>query len=330
MAPRGSERTLLADIGGTNARFALLERGDVSAVESLVVSEHAGVAEAIGRFLHRRALRDGIAAAVLGVAGPVEDGRCRITNSGWMIDAAELCARLGCSSVTVLNDFEALGWSLPVLTPPDLRTLGPASPRNDATMLVLGPGTGFGTACLVVREGRAFVVASEAGHATLPAESAREAAIIDHVQRRFGHVSIERIVSGPGLENLYFAIAAIDGADVPARQSAEITEAAIARRCDISRAALETFCAMLGSVAGNLALTFRAEGGVYIGGGIAPRIVDVMASSEFRARFEAKGRYRAYLEAIPTHVIMRPDAVFVALRAFAESERLPGSGTPVP
>jgi glucokinase len=139
------------------------------------------------------------------------------------------------------------------------------------------------------------------------------------LRQRFGHVSVERAISGPGLENLYQTIAALDDARVPARNPNEITEAAIAGSCPTSRLALEAFCAMLGTVAGNLALAFGARGGVYIAGGIAPRIADFLARSEFRERFEAKGRFRSYLSAVPTRIIMHPYPTFVGLKALSEA-----------
>ena len=153
----------------------------------------------------------------------------------------------------------------------------------------------------------------------MPGTSAREDAIIEHLRGRFGHVSIERAVSGPGLENLYQAIAALDGLDVPARNPNDITNAALHENCGASRMALEMFCAMLGTVAGNLALTFRAAGGVYIAGGIAPRIVEFLAASDFRARFESKGRFQKFLQRIPTSVIVHPYPSFPGLQALTET-----------
>jgi glucokinase len=153
----------------------------------------------------------------------------------------------------------------------------------------------------------------------LPGTSSREDAVIDWLRRRFGHASSERALSGGGLQNLYEAIAAVDGVGVPPRDAAAICGAAREASCAVSEAALAMFCAMLGTVAGNLALTFRARGGVFIAGGIVPRFADTLARSQFRARFEAKGRYRAYLEAIPTGIIMRPDSAFIGLQAFTES-----------
>jgi glucokinase len=185
-------------------------------------------------------------------------------------------------------------------------------------MAVLGPGTGLGVACLVPGSQGSIVIASEGGHATMAATSQREDAIVDYLRRQFGHVSAERVISGSGLENLYRAVVALDGIDAPQRNAAEITKAALDGDCSIARTALDLFCAMLGTIAGNVALTFGARGGVYIAGGIAPRLTEFMARSQFRARFEHKGRFRTYLEAIPSSVIVHPAATFLGLRSIAK------------
>jgi glucokinase len=313
-----TDQTLLADIGGTNARFALLADGALGPIEHVSVADHPDVGSAIARFLSRHAGGGAIAAATIGVAGPVENNRCQVLNSHWTVAGDELAAAFGFATVRVLNDFEALAWSLPLLTGDDLRAVGGGRALAGAPIAVIGPGTGLGAACFVPGD-HPMVIAAEAGHATLPGTSPREDAMIDWLRRRFGHASAERALSGGGLQNLYEAIAAVDGVSVPPRDAAAICAAAREASCAVSEAALAMFCAMLGTVAGNLALTFRARGGVHIAGGIVPRFADALARSEFRARFEAKGRYRAYLEAIPTSIIMRPDTAFIGLQAFTES-----------
>lgn len=316
----GFGRVLLADIGGTNARFALLNRGVIGPIERIKVAEHRESIEAIAAFLTPRMAGGEIGAAVLGVAGTVENNRCRVTNSGWTVDGGALQAAFGFKAIRLLNDFEALAWSLPTLTAADVYPIGGGRPIAGAPMLVIGPGTGFGAACLVSRDGSVVAIAAEAGHATLPGTSQRDDAVVDHLRRQFGHVSAERALSGSGLENLYGALAAIDRISVPPRDATAITQAALEGSCSISRAALDMFCAMLGTVAGNLALTFCARGGVFIAGGIVPRFVDDVARSKFRECFEAKGRYRPYLEGILTSIILRPDATFVGLRAVFERQ----------
>jgi glucokinase len=312
-------RFLLGDIGGTNARFAVLTSQELGQIERVTVADYATVEDAIAAFLSRNGSSPDIVAAFLAVAGPANGNHCTIINSPWIVDGATLRASFGFSMVRLINDFEALALSLPRLTGSDLFSIGGGKTQSGEPILVLGPGTGFGAAALIQQDGRLVPIATEGGHATLPSSSQREDEIIAHLRQRFGHVSIERAVSGPGLENLYEAIVALDHLNAPTRNAIKITEAALTGDCTTSRIALETFCAMLGTVAGNFALTFRAGGGVYIAGGIAPLIADVLARSEFRARFDAKGRFRAYLERIPTNIIMCSDATFRGLKALAET-----------
>ena len=227
---------------------------------------------------------------------------------------------MGFATVRLLNDFEAIAWSLRKLEPGDIHPIGGGHAQPGAPMVVLGAGTGLGIAALLPGD-RDLVIATEGGHASLPANSDREDAVIALLRRQFGRVSAERTLSGPGLQNLYRSIAVLDHVDVPARSAAEITKAALAGTCPVSKAALDMFCSMLGTVAGDLALLFRARGGIYLAGGIVPRITDYVARSEFRARFEAKGRVRAYLETIPTSVILHRDPAFLGLVSIIERER---------
>lgn len=312
------EHVLLGDVGATNARFAFLSNGVVGPIKYFTVAEFPRFTDVVNAFLDCDGRPSPVRGAVLAVAGPVDDDRCVLTNCPWTIDARELRATFDLAKIHICNDFEAAALSLPYLTAPDLYRLGDGESVSGAPMAVLGPGTGLGVACLVPGSDSSIVIASEGGHATMAATSHREDAVIDYLRRQFGHVSAERVVSGAGLENLYRAVVAIDGIDAPKRDAAEITKAALDDACPIARMALDLFCAMLGTVAGNVALMFGARGGVYIAGGIAPRITDFMARSEFRSRFEHKGRFRSYLESIPSSIIVHPAATFVGLRTVAE------------
>jgi glucokinase len=317
-AADASDSVLLADIGGTNARFALMQRGKTGAIEHMKVADFPTATDAIESFVARHATGKQIAAAVLGVAGPVENNRIVFTNSAWTVDGNELRKHFGFGLVRLLNDFEALAWSLPELAPEDLVVCGGQQAAPGAPMLVLGPGTGFGASCLFPREGIPLAAVTEAGHATLPATSEREERVIGQLRQRFAHVSIERVLSGSGLVNLYAALAAVEGITAPDRDPAAITDAALDGSSELCRAALDMFCSLLGDVAGNLALTFCARGGVYIAGGIVPRFADHLIRSSFRTQFERKGRYESYLRNIPTCIIVRHDASFAGLKAFFE------------
>jgi glucokinase len=312
----GIDRALLADIGGTNARFALLHDGEIGPVEHVKVADYATVIDAITAFLARHGAATPPGAAILGIAGSITNNRVSLTNSVWTIDAAQLREVVGFEAVRLVNDFEAMAWSLPALDASDLVALGKQRAVADAPMLVVGPGTGFGVSCLIRQGATSYAVVTEAGHATLPATSEREQRVIEQMRRHFDHVSIERALSGSGLENLYEALAAVDGAGVPSRDAASITKAALDGSCSTSRAALDMFCCLLGAVCGNLALTFGARGGVFIAGGIVPRFVDDLVRSGFRKSSESKGRFESHLREIPISVIVRPDARFAGLKAF--------------
>jgi glucokinase len=323
------ERVLLADIGGTNARFALLDDGVIGAITHLKVADFPSSVDAVATFLSRHEAGGPAAAAVMDVAGPIENNRCALTNSHWIIDGAELKSRFNLRSAKLLNDFEAVGWSLPALQHADLFPLGGTQGVAGAPMLVIGPGTGFGAACYLPNEGRPAVAVTEAGHATLPVTTEREAQIVAKIREQLGHVSIERgALSGMGLEHLYRAIAALDGAAVAQRDAAAITQLALDGSCATSSATLDQFCTWLGAVAGNLALTFCARGGVFIAGGIPPRFPERVARSAFRKQFESKGRYDAYLRPIPAYIVTKPDISFLGLKSFFEADAAAGGRFP--
>jgi len=307
---------VLADVGGTNVRFAVLKDGVIGEVMRWPVREHKTFNDALTAFMDRQPERAQIKAALLAVAGVIQGERCDLTNNDWVVDGASLRARFGFATVRLVNDFEALAWSLPHLPRDHLLKIG-GGDAGYGPMLVCGPGTGLGVAAYVPEARGGFILRSEGGHATLPGASAREDAIIAHLRQSHGHVSAERVLSGPGLENLYRAIAAIDGSTVPERSAAEITQAAVEDRCPVCRAALDSFCELLGEVAGNLALVFRAEGGVFIAGGIVRHLRDYLPRTKFRVRFEAKGRFQSYLAPIPIYVIPRGDPAFIGLKALA-------------
>ncbi len=263
-----------------------------------------------------------IRAAIIAVAGAVQNGRCVLTNNSWVIDAAELSAAYGFSTAQLVNDFEAVAWSLPHIATEKLRQIGGRQSAAGAPLVALGPGTGFGMAINIPHAARPIVLSSEGGHATMAGSSSREDAVIGHLRQHLGHVSVERVLSGHGLENLYQALAALDGIVPRNRRAAEITRDGVDGSCATSRAAIDMFCAMLGTVAGNLALTLGAKGGVYIAGGVLRHLPDYFANSEFRTRFEDKGRLRHYLEPIPVYLILDDDVAFTGLRAVAEVDSL--------
>jgi glucokinase len=309
---------LLGDIGGTNARFALYDGHILGPVANRPVADFAGPVDAIQDVL---AGADGERPqqAILAVAGPVEDGYASLTNGCWRFVAADLRTMLDLEAVTLVNDFAAQAHAIPVLSEQDLVGVGGGRAVPAAPAAVIGPGTGLGVAGLIPSADGTAVIVTEGGHVTMAPADADESRLVDHLRASFGHVSAERVLCGAGLVNLYNAIARLDGGKVPERTPEEITQAALAGSCPTSVRTLETFCAMLGTVAGNLALSLGAKGGVYIAGGIVPRIIDQFVRSSFRTRFEAKGRFRGYLAAIPTKVVMHPNPALLGLTRLVDA-----------
>lgn len=321
MGASSRQPALLADIGGTNARFALLIEGEITREASLLVAVHAGPREAIEYFLSFLGEGERPRHAALAFAGPVEDGTAQLTNGAWEVSTAALRQAFGFGTLRLINDFAALAWALPALGPADVIAVGGGEAVADRPSAVLGPGTGLGVTAFLPGRAGGQVLTTEGGHVTMAPADRREAAVLDRLRDDFGHVSAERVLSGEGLENLYGAVIALDGLSAPARRDSEILKRGLAGDCPASVAALDLFCAMLGTVAGNLALSLGALGGVYIGGGIVPRFMEAFAASRFRERFEAKGRFRDYLARVPTRVIVHPRPAFLGLRNLIEQGR---------
>ncbi len=305
---------LVGDVGGTNARFALARMVDGRPVldhhESFPADRHPTFLKGVAAFLEGCAIKP--TGGVIAVAGPVTDGEIDLTNSPWRVSETEL-RTLGLNPVRLINDFEALAWGAPVVPDDMLASLGgPAEGEPHTAIAVLGPGTGFGVSALI-RDGRGGEMAmpSEGGHACFAPGDAVEDEILHILRRRYDRVSIERLICGPGLLNMHRALAEIDGRETHIDDPAQITTEALEDRDSHCGTTLARFCAILGAVAGDIALTTGARGGVYIAGGIAPRILPFLQGSPFRERFERKGRFRDYMAAIPTNVILHKHAALL-------------------
>lgn len=310
---------LVADIGGTNARIALADDGRYGRIYKYAVADFPRPADAIKAFLAETEPPHPPRKAVLAVAGPVEAGRGHLTNVEWQFDAQALARELDISCVRLVNDFVAVARALPLFTGADLYAIGGGEVLAGSPSVVVGPGTGLGVAALIPANDGSVVLSTEGGHASLAAANGRETGILAFLRDRFGHVSAERILSGPGLEALYEALQFVDGREpAPPPGADEITARALSGQCAASLATLKSFCAMLGGFAGDVALTMGARGGVYIAGGIPPRFPEFLAGSDFRERFEAKGRLHDWLANVPTFVVTHADPAFPGLVALLE------------
>jgi glucokinase len=299
---KGGLPWLVADVGGTNARFGWVEdpAHGVQQVKTLPVAQHASLGDAAHAYL--RGIGGRPRRAALAVATAVEGDQVDFTNSPWAFSRSALQQRLGVQALVVLNDFEALALSLPRLGPKQLSSDRPLS-NPQGTLAVIGPGTGLGVAGVRQTSSGWLALPGEGGHATLAPTDDFESELLRHVRLQFDHVSAERLLSGIGLPVLHGAVAAVLGQNVPALPPEAIVEQALSRSDAVCERTVAAFCALLGGFAGSVALTLGARGGVYIGGGIVPRLGQRFFESAFRERFEAKGRLRPYLQPVPTPVI---------------------------
>lgn len=303
---------LLADVGGTNARFALeLGPQHTEAVAVLPCAGHASLREAIGVYLagcgHEPAT---IRHAAIAIANPIDGDAVSMTNHHWSFSIAALQRELDLDTLLVVNDFTALAMALPHLDASQRLQVGGGSGVAGRTIGLVGAGTGLGVSGIVpAADGRWVALASEGGHASFAPADEAEDAILRQLRRVHGHVSNERLLSGAGLEAIYHTLCGdvLGAADISAR--------ALAASCSDCTRSVDVFCAVLGGVAGDVALTLGATGGMYIGGGIVPRLGRLFAASPFRARFEAKGRLAGYLARIPTYVITEEYPAFLGVSA---------------
>jgi len=314
-----AELALLADIGGTNTRFALSTGvGRIDALQVVHTGDFDGVEQAAGDYLAGVASGRRPGRAVLAVAGPVTGNRVRLTNADWDIDGDAVARTLGLGSVRLVNDFAAVARCLPLLGPADLDLIGAWNPEPRGACVAIGPGTGLGVAGLVPAGDNGWTpVPGEGGHVTLPALTDAEAAVLAVLRRRVDHVSAERVLSGIGLPALDAAIAVVDGA--PPRPDREPEAVLAAARGGEARArrAVGMFVDLLATVAGDLALTFGATGGVFLAGGMPHYLGEMFDHDRFRARFEAKGRSSVYLRRVPTAIIAHPQPGLLGLSALA-------------
>ena len=302
-------RSLAVDVGGTHIRFRLV--GDDVPPAPVHIIEAAAVAsfeQAVERWRERVAMHDAFDAIAVAAAGPVTAGRVRMTNLDWTLDARAIERACNARRCLLVNDVTAIAWALPSLDREDLRTLAAGSPDDGTARAVLAPGTGLGVSGLVPAAAGGFAaIEGEGGHRTLAAQNPREWAIVTALAERFGHASAERALSGPGIEAIWGAIAAIDGKRCEDdKTAAEIARDAFAGRDPIAVETIAAFTGFLGSVAGDLALTLGAQAGVYIAGGIVAGWGECFEDRRFLERFRAKGRFCAWLSAIPVHVVTHP------------------------
>jgi glucokinase len=323
----GRPWVLLADIGGTNARFALGDPGSgtISEQRTESVSAHPSFTSALQAYLAGVAGRGDWAAlpgdACLAVACPADRPVITFTNSDWVIDRQDVALTLRLRELHLINDFEAIGYAAAAFRDDDWVQLGGGEARVDRPIGVLGPGTGLGVCSVIPTGNGPSVFPGEGGHVDFAPVNEQEIQLLRLLLTRYRRVSAERLLSGAGLQNIYWALTEMRGALSRQPSPADISAAALADEDPVAVETLRVFCAVLGAVAGNLALTLGAGGGIYVAGGIVPRMLDFIRHSEFRERFLAKGRFRDYLNEIPTRIVTRPDPGLLGAFRFLQQQR---------
>jgi glucokinase len=305
---------LVGDVGGTHARFAIVE---ATGARPWRIHDRRDLAQpfatfndALRSYFAGASTRERPSAAVIAVAGPVSRGSARFTNRGWTLSEDDLRA-FGFRTALLINDFAALAFAVEILGDADLRTLGPElEGEPNSTISIVGAGTGFGVSYLARYSDRVVPVATEGGHIGFAPSDEAELAVLEALWQQSGRVSVERLLSGPGLETLYRTLEQIAGRSPAPRTAAEIAAGAAARDSGCE-AAIAMFGAIYGTVAGDIALAHGARGGVYLAGGIAQKIEPFLKAGLFRSRFESKGRLSPFVAAIPTRLIVNPDAALL-------------------
>lgn len=308
---------LIADIGGTNARFALtpirkvnadgslpLKEADLIAPEALDGASYATIADAIEAYLAGIADKyDRPEHAVMAIACPTDQDQITMTNHFWSFSVKELQAQLKLKSLAFINDYNAMANSIPQLDDEGLIKVGRGEAMAGKPIAVTGPGTGLGLAALAFSDHGPVTLETEGGHTHFAPTNLDELEVLSFLLTKFERVSQERLISGQGLENIYQALAHGEGKDLT-MEAKDISAAALAGSDELCLKALSMFCAVFGGYAGDVALAIGAKGGVYITGGIIPRFIEFFKSSEFRSRFESKGRLSGFVETIPTYVVV--------------------------
>jgi glucokinase len=309
---------LVADIGGTNARFAVLATpaSELIVFPTVQTAEFADPAAAIAALGLAGDLRP--RTAIMAVAGPVTSDKVQLTNSHWLVEPRRMIAELGLEKVILINDFEAQALALPAYRAADLESLGGGAPRPGAPMVVLGPGTGLGVAGMIHACGRWIPVPGEGGHVAMGPETEAEFRIWRHIDGVGEHIEAEHLVSGRGVLNVARACAAATGVACPYANPAAVTAAAAAGEA-LADEALTVFAGLLGRLAGDMALTFLAQGGVFITGGVSLHVARYLAGGAFRRAFENKAPHEKLVAAMPTWLVRHDRPALLGLSAFARA-----------
>lgn len=296
----------VADVGGTNIRLAVLESGKLTHIQKYLCADFDSIDAAILNYFDSQPTLE-FELGCIAIACPVAGDWVKMTNHTWAFSQQALKSKLGLKWLGVINDFAAVAHSLPVLDESQIIQLGDGERKNNGNIAVFGPGTGLGVEHLTMTQQGWQTLDGEGGHVDFAPCDENDVIVWRYLHKLHGRASAEEVMSGRGIVNIYNAFCADEGINASFTQASEITEAALNKTCPISLKTVKQFCRVMGSFAGNLALNLATTGGVFIGGGIALRLIDELSEGDFRACFEAKGQFAHYVKPIPTFLIAEPD-----------------------
>lgn len=307
----------VADVGGTNARIAQFRDGKLQDIRKYLCNDFDTIADALKAYFDEFPATRFIAGTIA-IACPVPGDWVKMTNHHWQFSIEALKGELGLQWLSVINDFTSVAHSLPVLDDEQKVQVGAGEAKPGANIAVFGPGTGLGVDHLTLTDKGWKALDGEGGHVDFAPQDDNDFAIWRYLKNKLGHVSAEEVLSGRGIVHIYQGLAADRNLEAKFSEPADITTNAVEGTCALCTDTLQQFCRIMGSFAGNLALNLGTAGGVFIGGGIAPRFVEFIHNSDFRSRFEDKGRFRDYVASIPTFIITEPDHGLLGAAAYLE------------
>lgn len=312
--------SVVADVGGTNIRLAVLDEQcqKLSQIREYPCAEFITLDAALAQYF--ATLTSDVKHLCIGIACPVEDDVVSMTNLSWTFSQKGLKEKLRLTSLHVINDYTAMSLAVPFLDQNEQIQIGAGDAQPDAVKVVFGPGTGLGVSHIIKVGNKWLSLDGEGGHMSFAPNTSQQADVLLLLQEQFGHVSAERLLSGQGLVNIYHALTRLSGKQPLYFEAAQVTQAALANECAIATQTLHLFCQCMGAFAGNLALNLSCKGGVYIAGGIVPRFVEFFQSSEFRTYFESKGRFQQYLSTIPTYLITHDNPGLLGAMVYLRQE----------
>ena len=312
--------SVVADVGGTNIRLAVLDitNGEMSKIREYPCAQFITIDTALVQYF--ATLSEPVGYLCIGIACPVENDLISMTNLNWQFSKKQLKQKLALQALYVINDYTAISLAVPFVEENQKIKIGGGEEVADGVKAIFGPGTGLGVSHLIKHNEKWVSLDGEGGHSSFAPNTSQQADVLLLLQSQFGHVSNERLLSGQGLVNIYHALCRLAGKQPEFFEPAEITKSALAVECEIAEQTLTLFCQAMGGFAGNLALNLDCKGGVYIAGGIVPRFIDFFQNSEFRAFFEAKGRFAGFLKTVPTYLITHENPGLLGAAVYLQQE----------